>query len=217
MKRPNSTTEKLRLIAEQGWTVTKPYEEYSQRIRLAKEVLDWVYAAEGEELWTASRSNFVINLVTAIEVYLKQLIIERKDVWHTEGYAHLLSEKITLNDAINLFKGSDITKEVIVSHFYSFQSLESISATFDELVQNKFLKIVGETHVFDDDLNLDMMDNLYPQWKKTLADVFETRHQIVHEGKCNLILTQANIDQFTTCMNEFAFAVDSSCKRSFNP
>lgn len=93
---------------------------------------DLTKAVVPEPIKNWAHQNLIINLVTALEVFFKDLIVENKDKWHSTGFSELLSQKISLNEAYDLFKISNIniSKELIVARFSSFQRIDSIDHVF---------------------------------------------------------------------------------------
>jgi hypothetical protein len=129
-------------------------------------------------LWQARR-NFVVNLVTVLEVFLKDLIVVQRDRWKHEGFSKVLDEKVSLDEAYTIFKHNKLTRELLITHYYSFQNVDSIKRVFDPLTGKDFLNEIG-TYVYrDKDGAISLSKN---EVIKNLKMLFDLRHRIVHEG-----------------------------------
>lgn len=137
-----------------------------------------------------ARKNLIINLVTCLEVLLKEIIQENKGNWNQEGLNSLLKEKISLTDAFELFKSYRPDKEDLISMSTSFQNIQTIDAIFGKLTNRNFLHEVGQyTYVFTQEQkqlfarNEDLVFNRdIPSWKNILKQLYDYRHTFVHEA-----------------------------------
>ncbi|NOT76711.1 MAG: hypothetical protein HOP08_17420 [Cyclobacteriaceae bacterium] len=142
-----------------------------------------LFASDAQKV---ARANFFVNMSTAMEVYLKTLIVERDD-WDEKGYDALMDQKITINDAFELFSKNKVTRPFIIFHKTSFQSLEKIVDVFS--------KLMGGKNILDEIENVEFviggksknkakttLKKYRPQWRKSLQEVFEIRNKFVHEG-----------------------------------
>lgn len=137
-----------------------------------------------------AKKNFIINMVSCLEVLLKEIIVENRGNWNRDGLDSLLKEKITLLDAFDLFKDYRPAKEDLLSISASFQNLQSIETVFDKLTKKNFLYEVGQySYEFTDEQKrlFAKSDTLVfnrdiPGWKKLLMQIYEHRHTFVHES-----------------------------------
>ena len=137
-----------------------------------------------------TKQNLLINTVTALEVFFKDLIIEFKGKWNDQGLDKLLTgNSIPLNLAFNLFRGKTLKKEHLIVHYFSFQSLHTCDNVFSNLLgTTKFLEDLGDfEYGVVPDNNVSKMNAEYKDWKKELVSLFELRHRIIHEGSNEII------------------------------
>jgi hypothetical protein len=164
-------------------TVTTFFDNYVKATDLRDNFVETAYAKQKPEIIGLSNCNFLVNLITALEVFLKSCIHRYKDKWDEEGVAKLLDEPIKLNDAFILFQHPGIEKADLISYNYVFQSTITIEKVFGRLTNTpKFLKAVvfrswekiGENEWKErEDTSL---------WRRTLSDAYDLRHKIIHEG-----------------------------------
>ncbi len=126
-----------------------------------------------------ARNNFIVNVTSTIETYFKGVVINGRN-FKQEGYENLLKEKITLNEAYDLFKRVNVTRQYIVSHFYSFQNLESIEKVFSNLTGKRFLDEI-EKVVINRNKKTALLKT-HPNWRNTLTEIFTIRNRFIHEG-----------------------------------
>lgn len=170
-----------------------------------------------------ARKNYVINLVTAAEVYFKDLVKILPEFQEVKrdlsGLRRLLDEKITIWDAFQLFKNKKVGKSIkignIISVSFSFQNLEQIDFVFSQILLIKFLDKVEEHKRRLNEIEQDffkvktlcLKSNL-PQWRRTIADLFNARHDIVHEVCFVDKLSYKQISRFWCNIVCFIYAVD---------
>src|SRR5690348_15466578 len=106
---------------------------FRERRELTLGLVALVEDTKKDQLRNVARANALTNLVSAIEVYFRDLIVENNSIWIASGFPDLLKEKLSLNDAYDCFKGTSVTKGALVARHYSFQSVDSISYVFDRL------------------------------------------------------------------------------------
>lgn len=134
----------------------------------------------------------VVSFISGIEVFCKELILEYKDKWVDEGYSKLLTEKISLNEAYGLFKHLEVKREVIVTHYNSFQSIENINRVFSALTGTDFLLKVENTLVYDAPEKFSLVQ-VFQEWRKDLIELFKLRHNIIHENNIDLVVDETTI------------------------
>jgi hypothetical protein len=151
-----------------------------------------------------ARKVFIVSLVSALEVFLKELIIERHGKWDKEGFSKLLTEKVTLDQAYNIFKVYGVKREVIVAKTQSFQNLENISHVFNCLTSKKhFLNDLEEYKWELDNGIFFQLKKMSPNWRKDLSDLFDLRHKIVHENTKALKIEKKQNDSFIDVTGTF--------------
>ncbi|MBT1710298.1 hypothetical protein KK062_18775 [Fulvivirgaceae bacterium PWU5] len=205
-----------------GWTQSK-YEDiyiwesgtlasFRGRMKLAFELAAHFDDANRGDLQNAARRNAVVNMVSSLEVYFRDLIVARTGDWEMDGFSELLKDKMSLNDAYDYFKGTTVTKEALVANHYSFQSIESIAFVFDRLTGCDFLKCIDNAEyvdfVGDSPIGYCTFRGHFPEWRKLLADVFNTRHKIVHEAKLDYTLIEEDWIDYHGLLNTLPYAVE---------
>jgi len=140
-------------------------------------------------------SNLIVNQVTAIEVYFRNIIIYNSR-WSSQGIEALMKEKITLADAYNLLKKGNVRLENIIAETFPFNDLTKIGSTMQALTccSKDFWIEVQEHEVdtLDSDrgvVTLNFVD-LYPDWRKDLESMYVERNRYIHEG----ILSKQNVN-----------------------
>jgi len=126
-----------------------------------------------------SYHNFLVNLVSALEVYLKQIIISNRN-WNEVGYSKLLSEPIALQDAFKIFTTEGISREHLIAHSNSFMNLSSIDRIFTQLCGKSFLKELGKFQFSVGDKIFFTLDKDLSNWKNIIGNVFDVRHGFIH-------------------------------------
>ncbi len=177
--------------------------------------------AKDRKIKIEARKNFIINCVTATEVYFKDIVKvlpefpKVKD--NKEGIRDLLKEKISLWEAYLLFKEKDLRIGDVIASYFSFQSLEEIDRIIGKILNLKFLDSI-ENHK----VNLDKEDREYygmktlclktdlPKWRNYLAEIFNLRHDFVHHvsfkdiiGFQRLGILWEHLDAFITVVDDF--------------
>lgn len=164
------------------------------------------------KLKSIAANNFLVNCVTAIEIHLKDVILQNSN-WNELGFSDLLKEKISLNDAFEIFNKEKVTREYIIAHSISFQNIESINKVFSSLLKADFLKEVENFKVTPDEeepsseeKEMSLLERM-PDWRKKMASLYELRNAFVHEGKMKK-LTHSEISQYVRVCIFFIHRVD---------
>lgn len=121
---------------------------YFERLVLAQELQQITSSKlkNRPKLSIKTKQNLIINTVTALVVFFKDLIIEFKGKWNDQGLDKLLTgNSIPLNVAFTLFRGKTVKKEHLICHYFSFQSLHTFDNVFSNLLDTtKFLEDLGK-------------------------------------------------------------------------
>jgi hypothetical protein len=171
----------------------------------------------------AARRNFIVNLVTLLEGFLKGLIREHKNKWSKKGIADLLKDKgnISINEAIELFREDNVDDEHIIIYFGNFQNLQKIAATFSKLTNSvsaeRFLDAIGNCSarrivLFGrGESKQILLNEKNKNWQNDLMKLFDLRNQIIHEGEARR-LTGNDITNYRTVVEEFVTVLNVFCK-----
>ena len=134
------------------------------------------------KIYKIARANFIVNVISALEMYFKALITEYQNRWVDEGIKEMLQEKISLHDAFILCKNTGVEKADLIAIHSSFQNLSSIESIFRKLTGKKmFLDAIGFKMLVINKKGKSIPDNR-KNFKKILNRTFELRHKIIHEG-----------------------------------
>lgn len=147
-----------------------------------------------EPVKTQAYRNCVINLVSAFEAYLKDLVIYRSGKWNNVGLNALLKESISLGEAYDLFNGPSVSKEVVIARFSSFQNIETINHVFSKLTGTT--DFLGEIDRFANDTRAASPKGLFlffidknDSWRGDVMRLFALRNEFVHEPEEQTIVT----------------------------
>lgn len=177
------------------------------------------------DLLKEARKNFIINCVTATEVYFKDLIKVTpelsKDI-KSIAVKDLLSNKGKVNiwEAYEIFREKDFRIGDILVYFYTFQSIEEINIVMTKLLSiTNFLAEVG-TYKLKLDKELKKyyhkeeisLSEDFPDWKSVLTDIFSLRHDYVHHinfkdklGDERLYKYYRTLDAFISVTDDYFF------------
>lgn len=210
-----------------------PIDSYWHKIHHCAKILELVenYAStviknknEKSIVLVEARKNFVINCVTALEVFFKDNVKVLPEVnsgiKKGKGLKDLLESKTHTNlwEAYNIFKEHELRLGEIVICVYSFQNIYQIN-----YVMSKLLNIGSYMdEVSNYECKLDSYDkkifgiqklclkNDYPDWKQKLDILFSLRHDYVHYLKYRDILGYNklgdlwyNLSAFITASSEY--------------
>jgi hypothetical protein len=155
---------------------------FSDRTKLFEEVLLPIHRLFGEDdpKTILVKSNYITNVITEFEVFLKSLVKMR--IWPNEdGYNKLLNEaRLNMNEAYHLLRNEKITREFIISSYYSFQNLSSMNYVFSQLIGKDFLDAIDSYTPSDETKPLIASQTT---WRSRIEVLFRARNEIVHEGK----------------------------------
>ncbi len=199
---------KFRKIGDRK-SVIRPFSTFAEFIeranRLAKDAIEKTEKDRGKfSVSSVAAHNFVVNCVTGLEVYLRQIILGNKH-WDDKGLNSLLKEKLTLGEAYNLFNNEKLTREYIIAHYYSFQNLEAIYEIFSKLTGTDFFVAVEKFKPTHNGLGT-LVEEI-PDWRKQFALMFSVRNNFVHEGTLTT-LEDSDIDNLYILVVMFVIILD---------
>ena len=177
-------------------------EHLSKYLELAIQVQQEIEeSSKDDKIKSQARKNLVINFVTALEVYFRDIIIEFAGKWDADGFTFLLKEKISLNEAFDLFSNAKVSKEMIIAKFSSFQNLESINFVYGNLLATK--DFVGDLDRFAREIEKPLFEggSLFSlkdiqEWRTLLSALLSSRHKFVHESNVDEILEPNKIYEY---------------------
>ena len=189
LKRYIKKIDEMRSLLGKRWEY--PYDTFLEKMSLSFQLLQLVEKSNvKKEIKIEARKNFIINCITAVEVFFKDMIIglDWFEVLNEDGIDELLSEKITLTEAWLLLKTKNISLGEIIAAKFSFQSLPEINKIMKKLLGvSNFLKEVEQYEVTEIDEDNEeekvkfVLKDAYPDWRKKVQEIFELRHKFVHQ------------------------------------
>jgi len=179
-----------------------PIDSFHQKIYYSGQLLNASYSkfkrfkkgSKKNNLLREARKNFVINCVTAIEVYYKDLVRvtpEMSDkIRRSASIKELLSskEKVNLWEAYQIFKEKDLKLGDLLIYYFTFQNLEEINLVMSKLLNLKNYLSDIEQHTLKLDKGGREYFNLqdlclsrdFPNWKSKISEIFNIRHDYIH-------------------------------------
>lgn len=133
---------------------------------------------EHNDLFSVAANNHVVNTIGYVETRLKSLLILYSN-WNELGYEMLLREKITLNEAHQVFKNEAVTRERILAHFVNLQNFESINSVFSKLIGADLYSAIEEIELIK---GLGTIKKIFPNWRARVSECYNLRNRFVHEG-----------------------------------
>jgi len=218
LKRYIKKIDEMRSLLGKRWEY--PYDTFLEKIYLSRQLIQLVEKSNiKKEIKIEARKNFIINCITAVEVFFKDMIIglDWFEVLNEDGIDELLSEKITLTEAWLLFKTKNISLGEIIAAKFSFQSLPEINKIMKKLLGvSNFLKEVEQYEVTEIDEDNEeekvkfVLKDAYPDWRKKVQEIFELRHKFVHQvsfkgriGLHRLRELYRNLDAFVEASEQY--------------
>jgi len=173
----------LRKIEERRKLIRKrelyPYDTFLEKTYRALSLLIAIEESKtNREIKLEARKNFIINCITALEVFLKDMVKGLIDLEaiSQKGIDEFLKEKITLKEAWEIFSESEVSLGEIISITCSFQNLTQINSIFSKLLDQDFLEEISHFKVKreDEDIEFTLKEN-YPDWEIRIVEIFELR------------------------------------------
>ena len=216
-----------KILRERDFSSQRSEEALNNFIRKVTESVQLVVFVENKSkkniVKLNGRKNYVINLVTAAEIYFRDLIKMLPDARlvrkNSSGLSKLLDDQITIWDAYQLLRTrrskSSIKVGEILAIMHLFESLAIIDSTFSTLLGCSFLREVenhrrklNKTDAAYFEVNvLHLAENL-PEWRSQVGKLFDKRHEFVHQVNFNDQLSYDDIRKFWWHLVCFIYAVD---------
>ncbi|TCK03948.1 HEPN domain-containing protein [Phorcysia thermohydrogeniphila] len=167
-----------------------------------------------KELKIEARKNFVINCVTALEVFLKDMIVillYSNEEWFYEKVKKLQKLrdiKLNLLDACKMFNKRKVSLGELIVATYSFQNIAHIEEVFSALTGEKFLDKVGKVKVEDEEGKSFVLNEKCPDWRKKLEELLNLRHRFVHQVSFKERLGLKRLKNLFECLVSFVEATE---------
>lgn len=191
--------------------------EFVDRLYLARQLVHFVKQRDDNQEYqyklvlNEACKSLVVTIVSAIEVYLKEIIIEVPKRWSQAGVNSLLeSQSVSLLKALQLFKYPEITPASIIAESYSMQSIDDIKLVMGKLGDGDFFDQLDDTDFGTDDGTT--LKNLIPKWKSDLKTLYHLRNRIVHDSNVDLLVSFDEALSFHSLALTFIIAVNTWTK-----
>lgn len=190
-----------------------PYDTFLQKMYRAVKLLTVVEDSKTDnKIKIEARKNFIINCVTALEVFLKDMIeglIEMNAI-DQKRMEKFLNDKITVKEAWEIFSEKVITLGEIIAATRSFQNLRQINSTLSSLFDQDFLEEINSFQVERENGNTKFtLKENYPNWQERITEMFELRHKFVHQVSLKDRLGIGRLGELWENFSAFADAVES--------
>lgn len=140
--------------------------------------------------------NHIINLVTAIEIYYKDMLDAIFRLCKPSSYESKLKKihdkNYRINDIVNLYNNRIHPLELIVSS-QSFQSIETIDKVFSTLLEKSFLTEIQQIK-WKFNLEDKKEFSISNHEIKIVKELFKERHQLIHNPRMQYSFTKEEIE-----------------------
>jgi hypothetical protein len=149
-----------------------------------------------------AKRNYLISLATALETFYRDLFIHclEKDQIILHAVTDKIREKYTLTETLEFSKEKISISEISATHF-SFQNIHEIDAAMTLILSDNYIKVLDKYEhecVIPSKcvglVNIGMME----QWQKSLGDIFEHRHALVHDANLECSVSPVQMAQLET-------------------
>ena len=187
-----------------------PIEVFYEKIRQSLFLLRLVESSQApKEIKTEARKNFIINCVTALENFLKDMIVGLVDIGDLNVEDLLKGEKISLYDAYSLFVNKKVSLGELIAVNFSWQNLERINQVVSKLTGENFLDKLENVQVKDEEGKPKFtLNNKFPDWRNKLFELFRLRHQFVHQVSFNDRLGLQRVKNLCKVLTAFVEAAE---------
>ena len=187
----------------------KPIENFLTKWKIAQDLLIQIERLDKdtipEKLKEEGRRQYIISMITALEVFLKDRFIELINI-RKLSYENVAKEtkKFTMMEVSYILEQKLSVGEIIAEYF-NFQNLDSINRAFGQILNLNFFE---ELKRFEwkskDEGTLKINEDFY----KVLYKWINLRHNLVHDINFDEYISIDSISDFDTYIVDFAHFVD---------
>jgi hypothetical protein len=209
----SSKTDLLNKIAAQRKTHNtrkgKPYITFYDKVFNAENLLNQIEAhIKSSDLLQESRVQFIIALITAFEVYFKDMLIESFDkckssIIMANCKLIKLDQKFTFSEIVD-FYANNIKVQEILRAMVTFQSLDTIFDYFGKLSQLDISTQIMNYKVPIKDHSFSLKEDTI----RNLTELISLRHTVTHEIDIKLNIDKNKCDDFFYHLILFIFVFD---------
>lgn len=157
-----------------------------------------------ENIISQSAKNLIINIVTATEVFLRDLVKticdKHVNFLGPNGLDELLKEKISLRNAYILFRDKEVTSGDLIASAFLFESIVDINDILSKLIGKNFLNEIEKLEFDLDDAESQILkvkklclERDFPKWREIISKIFRVRHDSIHHLNFSDLLSQKEI------------------------
>jgi len=197
----------------------RPFVNFMKKVDTANKLYKEIRTKINEiELVKEAKNQFIIVLITAFEVYFRDLfkvvfkLCNNEKVY--EGCLRInIDQKFTLKDLIHIYK-DDLKIEDIILQCVNFQNMYSVDEVFSALVNKKVIAelSVGE-FVTGGPKKLNI--SLPRDWFKEINELLDLRHKTVHDINFLIEIDDKRIEKFLNYLYIFITIFDIYIHRGF--
>jgi hypothetical protein len=191
-----------------------PIDVFYEKIRRALLLLGTIENSDvSNELKLEARKNFVINCVTALEVFLKDMLVvllydNEQLCERVKKIEKIRRMKLNPLDAYKVFSKHRISLGELIAITFSFQNIADIEEVFSALTEKKFLDEVGKIKVENEEGKSFVLNEKYPDWRKKLEEFLNLRHKFVHQVSFKDRLGLKRLGDLFDCLIGFVEATE---------
>ena len=188
----------------------QPFDNYLTKWRIASDLL-WKIneKIESKELLQESRRQYIISMITALEVFLKDKFIELIDK-NKLDYKNVAkrTKKFTVEE-IGIIIEKDMSMGEIIAEYFNFQNLDSIDNAFSDLFNCNFFNELKKYRWYytgtQNDEYIQIDGDFYPKLKHWI----DLRHDFVHDINFQVNITDDNIHRLDSDFIVFVEIINS--------
>lgn len=161
---------------------------------------------KSNKLIQEARRNYVINIVTGFEVFLKDTFVETINNHPELDTKQLVKKKVKKFslDEVELIIKKNISKGEIIAEYINFQNLSDIETSYSLLFNFNFFEEFKKYKWYYDEEDpngfMQINDDFYPNIK----EIIQLRHNFVHDINFKKKLSMGEINEFH---NEIIFFI----------
>lgn len=202
----NRLLEKRRLKTGRGDDALYNFYEKVERAVL---LVNFSEDSNSRKIKSESRRQFIISLVTAMEVYLTDLItylIDNENIKLEK--LNLPSHQFTISNIIQIQK-SKITVGELISMYTNFQNLDDINQLLSKLFDVKFFDFL-KTRTFTFQNTSGKLTKIHPKqdYYKKLNIIIKNRHKFVHDLSFNQTPKCSYLSNSRDVMYDFVHCIE---------
>lgn len=192
-----------------------PFDSFLEKISRQTKLIDTVEDCKdiNKQIKIEARKNFIISWITALEVYLKDMVWVLIDGFpeslNQEGIENLLKKKVSLWEVFEIIQKERITKGELITAEYSFLSLEQIDYIFKNLLGHEsFLSEIEKIELTSKNKEKLVLIEKWPKWRSNISKIFESRHKYVHQVSFENDISFKRGSDLFTCFLDFVKVID---------